>query len=119
MIDLDKTELKEEPDEVACYEPPVKETVKKDKDPICGRTGVGLLIGAIVLWVALGTKVLKSNMITAAAMTLALLPLVMLLFAGSLALAIISIVRKERGSSASITICGLVVCFLYYVFNII
>ena len=109
MIDLDKTELKEETDEVKYNDTPVKETVKKGKDPICGRTGVGLLIGAIVLWVAIGKKVLKSSMLTAATVTLALFPLVLLLFAGSLALAIISIVRKERGSSASITICGLVV----------
>ena len=115
----DNSRVEEESEDVTYSDPYIEEVVKKGKNPICGRASVGLLLGALALWVIMGLKSAGSNVVTAAAVTLALFPLVLLLFAGALALAIVSKVRKERGSSANITICSLILCVVYYVINII
>ena len=108
-----------QPEDVVYYDPYIEEVVKKGKDPICGRVSIGLLLVLITLWLIIGFKSATSDIITTAAVTFTLFPLILLLFAGSLTLAIVSKIRKERGASANIAIFGLILCAVYYVLKIV
>lgn len=109
---------KEEPEEIAYYDPYIEEVVKKGKDPICGRIGLGLYLGAVALRVIIGLKS-GGAFISTLAVSVALTPLIILLLIGALTLAIVSMVRKERKACADITIGCLFLSVILYVANVL
>ena len=107
-----------DPSGVQYYDPYEEEVVKKGKSPICGRIGLGLYLGAVTLRVIIGLKS-GGSFISTLTVSVALTPLIILLIISALTLAIISNVRKERGSSANITIGLIIVSVLYYVISVV
>lgn len=95
---------KEEPDEV----------VEKGKYSTCGKVGLGLYLAAVALQVITELKA-RQNPAAALSVSLALKPIAGIFILGALALAIVSKVRKEQGSSANITIGLMIISVIYYI----
>ena len=108
----------EEQDGVTYYDPYIEEVVKKGNDPTCGRIGLGLYLGAVALYVIIGLKS-GGAFISTLTVSVVLMPFIVLLLIGSLTLAIVSKVRKERGASANITISLIIVGFIYFIINVL
>lgn len=109
---------KEAPEGIAYYDPYIEDVVKKGKDPICGRIGLGLYLGAVALRVIIGLKS-GGAFISTLTISVVLTPFIILFLIGSLTLAIVSKTRKERGASANVTISLIIAGFIYFIINVL
>lgn len=109
---------KEEPDGVAYYDSNVEEYVTKGKNPTCGKIGFGLYLAAAALQIAVKLKT-RQDPTSALAVSLALKPIAGIFVLGALALAIVSLARKERKPFAGTTIGLMILSLVMYVSNVL